>query len=57
MDDAIALARRSAYVDLDTVEMHTTRATLFPVLEGLAHSLTYELEFHGGYDPRREGRD
>jgi hypothetical protein len=35
--------------------MNITRATLFPDLEGLAHSLAYELEFHWGYDPHREG--
>jgi hypothetical protein len=37
--------------------MNTTRATLFPDLDGLARSLAYELEFHWGYDPRREGAE
>jgi hypothetical protein len=35
--------------------MNITYATLFPDLDGLARSLAYELEFHWGYDPRRQG--
>jgi hypothetical protein len=35
--------------------MNITHATLFPDLDGLARSLAYELEFHWGYDPRRQG--
>jgi hypothetical protein len=37
--------------------MNTTRATLFPDLEGLARSLAYELEFHWGYDPHQQGAE
>jgi FRG domain len=35
--------------------MNITHATLFPDLDGLARSLAYELEFHWGYDPRKQG--
>jgi hypothetical protein len=35
--------------------MNITYATLFPDLDGLARSLAYELEFHWGYDPRKQG--
>jgi hypothetical protein len=34
--------------------MNITYATLFPDLDGLARSLAYELEFHWGYNPRRQ---
>jgi FRG domain len=37
--------------------MNITYATLFPDLDGLARSLAYELEFHWGYDPRRQGAE
>lgn len=33
--------------------MNITLATLFPDLDGLAHSLAYELEFHWAYDPKQ----
>jgi hypothetical protein len=33
-------------------KMNITQATLFPDLDGLARSLSYELEFHWAYDPR-----
>jgi hypothetical protein len=33
-------------------KMNITQATLFPDLDGLSRSLSYELEFHWAYDPR-----
>ena len=32
--------------------MNITYATLFPDLDGLARSMSYELEFHWAYNPR-----
>jgi len=32
--------------------MNITNATLFPGLDGMARSLSYELEFHWAYDPK-----
>jgi predicted ester cyclase len=36
----------------EMLNMNITNATLFPGLDGLARSMTYELEFHWDYNPK-----